>query len=138
MTYGCEIWGYKLYDNLDNLWKKFLKLVLNVKMTTCTNMVFAELGVFPLYTVIQTRMVVFWSRLISGKSKKLNYILYKHILKLHEVGKEVSPWLAKIKEILNNCGMSNIFISHNITSVQWTKNCGKQKSSGSVGSTLAE
>ena len=58
---------------------------LNVKVTSCNNnMVFAELGAYPLYTIINARMVSFWSRIIGGKVTKLRYVLYPHSFQLHK------------------------------------------------------
>ena len=41
---------------------------------------------------------------------------------MHEVGNVLSPWLTKIKEILDKCGMSNVFVSHNVISVKCIRN----------------
>ena len=48
MLYGCEIWGNGNIDVLDKLYLKYLKMVLWVHGKTCNNMVYGELGRFPL------------------------------------------------------------------------------------------
>ena len=53
MLYGCEIWGNSNTDVLDSLYLKYLKMILGVQGKTCNNMVFGELGRFPLETYIK-------------------------------------------------------------------------------------
>ncbi len=58
------------------MFMKFLKQVLRVHKNTSNDMVYGDLGVFPLDIYIKRRMIGYWSRLISGKNTKLCYVMY--------------------------------------------------------------
>lgn len=76
LIYGCEIWGDYIIREVELLHMKFLKHVLYVHRYTSTDMVYGELGVYPLDITIKCRMINYWSRLIMGKNTKLSYIMY--------------------------------------------------------------
>ncbi len=67
-----------------------------------------EVGRYPISISIKVRMVVFWYKLITGKETKLSTRMYHILHSLFIQNKYVSPWLAFIKSILDECGLSNI------------------------------
>ena len=110
ITYGCEVWGYKISKDVENVHVTFLKHILNVRKTTCNAMVYGELGKYPVSVHIKTRMLNYWSRLITGKQIKFCFVVYQCLLKLYNENTFRSPWLSYIKTLLNNSGMSGIWI----------------------------
>ena len=46
---------------------KFCKILLNLKTSTPSYMVYGELGRYPIYIDIKIRTVCYWARLIIGK-----------------------------------------------------------------------
>ncbi len=50
---------------------KYLKYILAVHKNTCKDIVYGELAVYPVDIVIKTRMISYWTRLITGKQSKL-------------------------------------------------------------------
>ena len=61
LLYGCEVWAHEGTDILEKLHLRFCKYVLGVNKSTCTNMVYGELGATPLSLISQSRMVMFWA-----------------------------------------------------------------------------
>ena len=57
LTYGCEVYGMQNYSVVENLYLKFLKITLIIKMTTNSSMVYAEMGHYPLAIYIKVRMI---------------------------------------------------------------------------------
>ena len=50
LEYGCEIWSKgKKIEEIEKIQLKFLKMILGVKRSTCTNAVYAEIGRFPVH-----------------------------------------------------------------------------------------
>ncbi len=81
----------------------------------CNDMVYGELGAFPLDIYIKSRMIRYWSRLISGKHTKLCFIMYQCLLELDRLGLYTSSWLACIKILViivecQVCGCSKKFL----------------------------
>ena len=66
ITFGCEMWGYRVIKDKENVHISFLKHIMNVRKTTCNVMVYDELGKYPVSIHIKTRMLNYWSRLSNG------------------------------------------------------------------------
>ena len=48
LLYGCEVWAHEGTDILEKLHLRYCKYILLVNKTTCSNMVYGELGITPL------------------------------------------------------------------------------------------
>ena len=59
LTYASEIWGYSIIREVELVHLKFLKQVLYVHKKTSNDMVYGELGVYPVEIYIKSRMVGF-------------------------------------------------------------------------------
>uniref|UniRef100_A0A0N7ZBB2 Reverse transcriptase domain-containing protein n=1 Tax=Scylla olivacea TaxID=85551 RepID=A0A0N7ZBB2_SCYOL len=127
MTYACEIWGYCIIREIKQLHMTFLKHVLHVHKYTSTDIVYGELGEYPIDIVINTRMIGYWSRLITGKTTKLSMIMYKSLLHLDSTGMYSSPWICHIRNILNNCGMSGIWMDQQTNNPEWLRKAVENK-----------
>ena len=127
MLYGCEVWGNSGTIPLDNLYIKYLKMILRVHGKTCNNMVYGELGRFPLKIYMKKRAIGFWARMIAGKESKLTRIIYTHSKNLHTSNVHMCKWIDYIKGILQECDLHNIWESHNFQSVGWLKTAVERK-----------
>ncbi len=75
MLYACGVWGFEKLDVSEKLQLKFLKYILKVKMTTCSNMVYEELGRYLLSVTVQTNKTnkqTTWGKLLEHKESKLS------------------------------------------------------------------
>ena len=88
---------------------------------TCNNfMKYDELGRFPLYIDIQTREISYWCKLLTGKASKLSAISYKLLHCFFCNGNISAPWGKCVKDILDNCGLSNVWTFQNINfNTEW-------------------
>jgi hypothetical protein len=126
LTYGCEVWGLeniKVINIIEKLHLKFCKFILNVKSSTPTVVVYGELGRYPLYIDVYSRMVKFWMKIIVGENEKLNFKMLNTINYLNVT----LPWNSKIKEILYNCGLYAIWDSSTPVNSLWLSKTVKQK-----------
>lgn len=90
---------------------KFCKLVLHLKQSTPSCIVYAELGRHPIVIDAKIRMINFWVKLLNGKDSKISYLLYKLIfINFNNYGFEIK-WASFIKSIFDSCGMSNLWQS---------------------------
>ena len=112
--YGSEIWGSEGCEVIEKLHLRSLKYILGVNKTTCNNMVYGELGVFPLGILARTRVVCFWGGLISSEKGKLSSLLYKLLHAMSELDIYHSPWLQYVKNILQETGFYGLLINQNI------------------------
>ena len=76
LLYGSEVWGFRNCCILERVHLKFCKLLLNIKTSTASCLVYGELGRYPLIVDIKQRMISYWAKLIMGKQTKLCSITY--------------------------------------------------------------
>ena len=119
LLYGCEVWGFSNTDALEKVQLKFYKLLLGLKSTTNSSMIYGELGIYPVNLDIKLRMVSYWARILHGKDNKLSSILYKLMMKIRNDNNEISKWMRFIHDILNECGITFIWTQQNFLSEQW-------------------
>ena len=68
LLYGCEFWATESADIIEKIHLRFCKYVLQVNKSTCSNIVYGELGVTPLVLHAQSRMTMFWARIYKSSS----------------------------------------------------------------------
>ena len=68
LLYGCEVWATESVDIIEKIHLRFCKYVLQVNKSTCSNMVYGELGVTPLVLHAKSRMIMFWARIYKSSS----------------------------------------------------------------------
>ncbi len=117
LLYGCEIWGFTNMTGIERIQTRFCKMLLKVKKSTPNVMIQGELGLYPLHIKVKTRMVAFWAKLVTGVHDKYIYQLYNCILQL-----QCSKWVCTIQSILDNCGLSWVWLSQGENvNVVWLK-----------------
>ena len=121
LLYGSEIWAHEGTEILEKLHLRLCKYILLVNKTTCSNMVYGELGEYPLILSAQTRMIMFWASISQDTEKtKISNLMYK----LNRESVYKSPWLNCVKTILEDCGFPGIWGSQVIPC---SKECFKQQ-----------
>ena len=76
LLYGCEIWGFRNNDVLEKVQLKFCRMILNLKTSTPNNMIYGELGRYPIE-------ISFWAKHICGKQSKISCIMHSLSHHLH-------------------------------------------------------
>ena len=93
-------------------------------------MVYGELGTYPLFVDIQSRMISFWCKVNSNGKNDIAKTIYDLIYHLNEKGKLNSPWLNHIiyiKKIIHINGFGNVWTSQNEVNSKWFAKAFKQK-----------
>ena len=69
---------------------------------------YGELGREPLSSIVNSRMVIFFTKFLTGDKRKLCYKVYLNFHKILDLGIFQSKWVSYIKNILDFSGMSYI------------------------------
>ena len=93
---------------LEIIQNNFLRSLVNFRKTTPLYMVLGEFGRYPLKLAIKSRMIGFWVRILTNKPTKLSYILYRKLIETPDLNPK---WVTKIKQKLDECGMSEVWLS---------------------------
>jgi hypothetical protein len=115
LLYGCEVWGFSNNDIIEKVHLKFCKLLLHLKSSTPSYMIYGELGRYPLEIDIKSRIISFWAKLLSGKELKLSKIIYNLCYCMSIKNVEHFTWLDNVKKILNECGFASTFLLSKIS-----------------------
>ena len=121
LLYGCEIWGSGNNDILEKVHLKFCKIILHLKATTPNCIIYGELGRYPSDIDIKLINILYWPKLITGKDIKLSIISYR-LLYLSQNNNCQFSWLNYVESILNECGLSYVWLNQYFISEQWLKN----------------
>ena len=115
LLYGCEVWGHANLERLELFHRKFLKNLLRVNKFTSKSIVYCETGTKKLEVKVYFRMISFWGRLSSDRSKKISTMIYNLTKQMHVNGNAEFKWLSHIKSMLDNLGLSYIWRMDGIT-----------------------
>ena len=100
--------------------------IFKLKTTTLSHKIYGELGIFPITTEIQTRIISFWSKLIENSAQyKLSPTVYYTVYNMHENRHLKSQWLDNVKNLLCSHGYSGL--SHDVAVIQWITSCHKNR-----------
>ena len=110
ITYGCEIWGYENLEMFERIHTKFLRSITKCRKSTPLYMLYGELGRYPLKITIKTRIIGFWTRIITGNQYKFVNLLYQ---KLYQIGVHQFKWLKNVQSILQEVGRNDLWIKQN-------------------------
>ena len=110
LTYACDVWGYENLDIIERVHTEFLRKITKCRKSTPVNMLYAELGRYPLEIIVKTRIVSFWIRITQGKATKLSYFLYQALRSNDKIN---SKWILNINKILCDIGRNDLWIYQN-------------------------
>ena len=118
--YGSEVWGYENCTVIEKMHLKFCKLLLSLKRSTCSAMVYGETGRYPIHCYIQQKIINFWHTVATSQSAKLSNYVYKTMLWCDQ---ERQPWLNYVKNLLCGSGLNFVWLSQG-TDINrtWLKN----------------
>ena len=123
LLYGCEIWGLENIDHVETFYRNFLRRLLKVNKLTVNCIVYGEVGKYKLQSTINKKMINFWSKIVTGKETKYSNRLYSLINNMHmsNTSNFTSKWIVKIKDILDSCGLSYIWLAQGNHNSKWLK-----------------
>ena len=80
-----------------------------------------KLGRRPIDLIIHKKwgLICYWVRVVPGKQSTLSVLLYKSMMKDHIKNETNCKWITAVKYILDNLGLSNMWISQSFFSVKW-------------------
>ena len=112
LLYGSEVWYPQMCDLATKLQLRFYKIILKLNKSTPSQMIFGELGQFPLDVQAKQRMLNFWFRLTDPVNKnKFSSKMYYFLLKLKEKSGYSFSFLDTIELELNALGSSDLWLN---------------------------
>ena len=112
LLYASEIWGTNELDEIEKVHLFACKRLLNVGLRTPNQMVYGELGRYPLFVMASTRCVSFWLRLCELANNRYSKMAYLMLKGLDEREKET--WASEMKMLLYTNGFGHVWLSQGV------------------------
>ena len=111
LYYGCETWGFLNAESIERIHRKFLKYLVNVKMSTCNYAIYKEFGRYHLSIERQIRIIKYWFKLINIQDSNciLNAVFNDMLHDMKRSTPRQESWLYKVKNLLDNNGFSDVW-----------------------------
>ena len=108
LLYAAEIWGYRNYEQIERVHRFACKKSLHVRNKTANDVVYGELGFYPLFITATVRFIKYWLKLLMQPDNFYSRKAYKMLLALHNRGK--TTWVSHVKLVYvpmdsNKCGV---------------------------------
>lgn len=110
ITYGCEIWGYENLQLFERIHNSFLRSITKCRKSTPLYMLYGELGRYPIEISIKSRIIGFWTKIVTGNQLKLVNLLYQKLL---QTGEQKFKWIRNVQHILQEVGRNDIWLNQN-------------------------
>jgi len=122
LNYSAEVWGMHPGADIERIHTKFCRKVLHVKTSTNLDCLYGELGRFPLSVMRKIIMIRYWMKIITANQTSLLYKVYNMLMTDVENNNNYngSNWAFQIKNILDNIGMTNIWMNQTGSNMTFT------------------
>ena len=98
LLYAAEIWGFKMYEKTERVHLFACKRFLHVRNKTPNDVVYGELGRFPLFIPATVRCVKYWLKLLRQTDNLYSKKSYRMLLEMQNRGK--TTWVSHIRSVL--------------------------------------
>lgn len=125
VQYGAEIWGFETGQEIEKLHLFALKRFLQVDRRTPNDLVYGELGRYPIYLNSYIKCIKYWLKLVCMNENRLPAVAYKTLRDLDNKGK--ITWVAKIRQCLCSYGFAFVWFEQGVGNVRSFLSCFRQR-----------
>ena len=100
LLYGSKLWVIKARESIEKVHIQVCKLFLNVPPHTPNDMVYGELGRFPLYIQAAARCLQYWFRIRRQPLCRYSRKAYDLLYGLQERNSKAKTWVYHVKRLL--------------------------------------
>ena len=95
LFYAVDIWGFKMYEQIERVHLFACKRFLHVRNNTPNDVIYGELGRYPLFIPATVRFVKYWLKLLRQTDNLYSKKSYKMLLEMQNRGK--TTWVSHIR-----------------------------------------
>ena len=108
VQYGAEIWGLENASSvIENIHLFAMKRFLGIGTKTPNDLVYGELGRYPIYLNSIICCVRYWLKLVSMEERRLPFKAYRMLYRLDQNGKV--NWVSNIRKVLSVNGFAFVW-----------------------------
>ena len=125
VNYGAEIWGLQVEKETESLHLFAMKKFLHVDQKTPNDLVYGELGRYPIYINSYVKCIRYWLKLVRMDGYRLPFQAYKQLYKLDLRDKKT--WATYVRQCLCRYGFAFVWDSQGVGCVKSFLACFKQR-----------
>ena len=107
LTYGAEIWGYRMYNVAERVQLKYCKAFMGVKSSTADVCVLGDCGRFPIFIYTYKKVLCYWYKLLKMPRNRVAKHAYELAIILDRNNKE--SWATHVKNLLCEHGFGEVW-----------------------------
>ena len=107
ITYGSEIWGTSVHDDVENVLVQYCRMQLGVNTNAPGPAVLGECGSHGVYVYCYVKCVKYWLKLTSLPDGNITKSCYTMLLKHCKLGRK--NWASEIKHLLYRYGFGYVW-----------------------------
>jgi len=112
LLYASELWGTSQIEDIERVHLVACKRFLGLPRATPNNIVYSELGRYPLYINSNLRCIKYWAKLLRMEENRLPRQAYRMLVLLDEKGKKC--WASNIRELLFRSGFGIVWLHQDV------------------------
>jgi len=108
LLYASELWGFEENKRIEQVHLYACKLFLNVPTRTPNDMIYGDLGRYPLWVDSAARCIQYWLKLLKQNNFRYSKMAYLALLNMTERGRV--NWVTKVKVLLCDNGFGLVWL----------------------------
>eukprot|EP00745_Piridium_sociabile_P017375 TRINITY_DN26146_c0_g1_i13.p1 TRINITY_DN26146_c0_g1~~TRINITY_DN26146_c0_g1_i13.p1 ORF type:complete len:408 (-),score=12.07 TRINITY_DN26146_c0_g1_i13:7-1098(-) len=125
VQYGAEIWGFEKGHEIEKLHLFAMKRFLHVNRRTPNDLVYGELGRYPIYVNSYMKCIKYWLKLVRMSDNRLPAKAYRLLYDLDMRGK--ITWASYVRKCLYSYGFAFVWIDQGVGCINSFLSCFKQR-----------
>lgn len=114
LLYGAEIWGSEKSNEIEQVFKNFIKYVFQLRKSTPDYFIYGESDCLPIYYYSSLQFIGYWFRLLDKPNRhpaKRMYYLLKSLSNEKKKGnKSTDNWYDQLKRFLDKLDLSHLLL----------------------------
>ena len=108
LLYAAEIWGRRENKQIEKVHLYACKLFNNVPTVSPNDLIYGELGRYPLYIKTTAKCIQYWFCVLKQLASRYSKMAYQSPLTLHKKGHE--NWVIYVKSLLCKCDYGFVWL----------------------------
>ena len=114
LLYACEVWGFHNAPAVERVHLKFCKWILSLKKSTCSDMVYGELGRHPLVVERKLRIIKYWLKIVCNETSLLVSQSYNTLYRDIVANDRGINWATSVRDLLCGLGFGEVWYQQGV------------------------
>ena len=110
LSYSSEVWGFSEAKKIETLHLQYLKMLLGVRKTTPTCIIYKETNRYPLILRRYFRVLKYWLKILKTSEDNPVRKIYNNLLNITLENPRSTNWTSSVKNMLFRNGFGYVWV----------------------------